>query len=190
MTTAIKRLCEAACPIEQYLPSSDWDVLGIDDDMLHEVSVYSNNSIRGEDLNDDSAPLPDDMSALSDPFSEWGMDLDDGDDDEVCFFGSPPAASDGGIMYCDPSSLPFAKRFEVTRQNLEASMRRSQRTRPSLSLLTTTQVETYGRQISVKDVIESVKKSSLRLQVCLTAGGGAQMTPAVRPSVDRDVSHA
>lgn len=92
----------------------------------------------------------------SDPFDEFAMDLEKDD-----YLFGPPFADDE----MNASSFPLEKRFEVTRHNLEASMRRSQETRQSLTL-NTSQVEQHTRQSCIKDVIESVEESAQKLQTC------------------------
>ena len=65
----------------------------------------------------------------------------------------------------DESSLPFEKRFEATRRSLELCMRRSQETRPSLTLSTTTEeISKHVEESSVKGVVDSVEQSARKLQ--------------------------
>jgi hypothetical protein len=149
---------------EKSLSCLDWDLDGMDDELppsLSEIScdvVFRDWSVQDEMLSNSSDDDEDWRVTFSnsDPFDEFGMDLD-----TDYFSFDPPLGDD----VKDASSLPFDKRFEATRLNLEASMRRSQETRRSLTI-TTSHVEKYERRGSVKGVIESVENSAQKLQKC------------------------
>lgn len=159
-------------PFEQSLSCLDWNLEGMDDELPPSISEISGRVV----LRDWSVPV--DMRSISsiddedwrmtfsnsDPFDEFNMDLD-----TDYFSLDSPLSEDEKHA----SSLPFDRRFEATRQNLEASMRRSQATRRSLTI-TTPHVEEYGRRGSVKGVIESVEDSSQKLQKCFIV---ANMVP-------------
>jgi hypothetical protein len=159
-------------PFEQSLSCLDWGLDAMDDELLCAVSESSYHvSLRDWYLPDDvhSHAFDDDddwrmsLSSPTAPFDEFGMDRDS---DDFFLFDTPLTEDEKNAC-----SLPFEQRFEVTRQNLEASMRRSQETRQSL-VIKTFQVEKNDRNDrhgSVKGVVDSVEESAQRLQTSFIA---------------------